>query len=164
MFVAQFFKVSKEQFLKDALKFGYDENEALEAYDKITLPQRATIASAGYDFKSPFDVTFKKGDRHMIPTGIRCVMEEGYVLKVYPRSSLGLKRGIRLQNTVGIIDADYYKAENEGHIMIALTTDLDDVKIEKEERFCQGIFSKYYLAKEEEVARVRTGGYGSSGK
>lgn len=164
MAVARFEKVSRDQFLKDAEKLGYDLNEAKEAYEKITLPKRATQKSAGYDFVSPFKVELKNGERKMIPTGIRCYMEDGYVLKVYPRSSMGLKRGIRLQNTVGIIDADYYEALNEGHIMIALCSDFDEALIEAGERFCQGIFLRFYLALEETIDTKRVGGYGSSGK
>ena len=88
---------------------------------------------------------------------------EGYVLNIYPRSSLGFKHQICLANTVGIIDADYYNALNEGHIIVALVNRGDkEVTIKKGDRFVQGIIYKFYTAEEEEVTKVRTGGFGSS--
>ena len=49
--------------------------------------------------------------------------EEGWVLKIYPRSGLGFKFRLQLNNTVGIIDSDYYGSDNEGHIQIKVTND-----------------------------------------
>ena len=159
MNIARFEKVSKEQFDKDI-------NELLNMtceYENIVLPYRATKGSAGYDFTSPVDITIKPNEMVKIPTGIRCYIEEGYVLHIYPRSSLGFKYQVRLANTVGIIDADYYNALNEGHIIVALVNGgTNEVTIKKGDRIVQGIFYKFYTAEEEEVTTVRTGGFGSS--
>lgn len=160
MEIARFEKVSENQFnkdLKDLLNIDGDY------YNNIVLPKRATAGSAGYDFTSPIDITLKPGEMVKVPSGIRCYIENGYVLNIFPRSSLGFKYQICLANTVGIIDADYYNALNEGHIIVALVNRGDkEVTINKGDRFVQGIFYKFYTAKEEEVTTVRTGGFGSS--
>ena len=60
------------------------------------------------------------GEEAIIPTSIRAEIAPGYVLKIYPRSSMGIKKGLFFLNTVGIIDGDYAFADNEGHIFIAI--------------------------------------------
>lgn len=160
MIVARFEKVSKEQFHKD-LKDLFNTEENL--YDNIKLPTRATKGSAGYDFVSPVDFILKSNEMIKVPSGIRCKIDEGYVLEIYPRSSLGFKYQTMLANTVGIIDSDYYKALNEGHIIIALMNmGTKDLVIKAGDRFAQGIFKRFYLAEEEEVNKDRIGGFGST--
>ena len=110
--IAQFFKVSETEYLKSASK---------EEFDSVLLPKRATSGSAGYDFFSPKTFTLNAGETVKIATGVRVKIDEGWVLSIYPRSSLGFKYRLRLDNTVGIIDSDYYFAENEGHIFIKIT-------------------------------------------
>lgn len=102
--IAEFQKVSREQFLEASAAFS----GAAEAYDRIKMPVRATAGSAGYDFCTPYDITLAPGESVKIPTGIRAKMDEGWVLKLYPRSGLGFKFRLQLDNTVGIIDSDYY--------------------------------------------------------
>ncbi len=160
MKIARFEKVSEKQFktdLKDLLNCDED------LYDDIILPKRATKGSAGYDFVSPLDLTLKPGENIKVPTGIRCMIDEGFVLEIYPRSSLGFKYQMALMNTTGIIDSDYYDADNEGHIICAVVNRGDkDIVIKKGDRFVQGIFVKYYLAEEEENTVERHGGFGST--
>ena len=103
--IAQFEKVSLEQFLSTC-------PEGKEAYEKLKLPQRATSGSAGYDFYMPYDLTLAPGQTALIPTGIRARMQDGWVLCLFPRSGLGFKFRMQLNNTVGIIDADYYHSDN----------------------------------------------------
>ena len=160
MIVARFEKVSKEQFHKD-LKDLFNTEENL--YDNIKIPSRATKGSAGYDFVSPVDFILKPNEMIKVPSGIRCKIDEGYVLEIYPRSSLGFKYQTMLANTVGIIDSDYYKALNEGHIIIALMNmGTKDLVIKAGDRFAQGLFKRFYLAEEEEVNKDRIGGFGST--
>ena len=124
--IAEFEKVSFAQFEADFKKNFPDCENVRAVYDGIKLPQRATSGSAGYDFYSPADITLKKGESTLIPTGIRAKMEDGWVLQIFPRSGLGFKHRVQLDNTVGIIDADYYNSSNEGHIMIKLSCDAHD--------------------------------------
>lgn len=164
MTIAKFMHVSEKQYASAALP------DALSIAD-IPLPKRATAGSAGYDFICPADVTLQPGDAITIPTGIRCEMQPGWVLMLFPRSGLGFKHQVRLANTVGVIDADYFHAENEGHIMVRIANGQSpcsmgshEVTIRKGERFCQGIFLPHGLAEEDEVLSDRVGGFGSTGK
>ena len=48
------------------------------------------------------------------------------MLMLYPRSGLGFKFRLQLNNTVGVIDSDYFGAKNEGHIILKLTNDSNE--------------------------------------
>lgn len=167
--IAEFEKVSWDEFLKDCLACGikitdYNREAMYRNWSEIQLPTRSTVDSAGYDFHMPFDVcSIYKDTPRIIPTGIRCKINTGWVLMLYPRSSMGFKYGFRLNNTVGIIDSDYYNADNEGHIMASVSVN-QDIKIYRGDKFCQGVFVQFGIAKEDRVTTERTGGIGSTGK
>ena len=157
--IAKFEKVSQEEFLKAC--------DSLEVYNDIKLPKRATVGSAGYDFYAPFDITLAPGETIKIPTGIRVQMEVNYVLKLYPRSGLGFKYRLQLNNTVGIIDSDYYYSDNEGHIFAKITNDSNEgktVTINKGDGFMQGIFIEYGITVDDDTTEIRNGGFGSTTK
>lgn len=167
--VAQFFKVSKEQFIKDWMdSFENDTKEfAEQLYEKIKLPKRATTGSAGYDFYSPVTFILNPGETIKIPTGIRVRIDENWVLKCYPRSGLGFKFRLQLNNTVGIIDSDYYFSDNEGHIFSKITNDSNEgksVNIEEGTGFMQGIFVEYGITIDDDATEIRNGGFGSTTK
>ena len=160
MSIARFGHVSGPIWAENAVNFP----DAM-AVETIPLPARATAGSAGYDFTSPVTVTVPAGGSALIPTGIRAEMEAGWVLMLFPRSSLGFKHGIRLSNTVGVIDSDYAHAKNEGHIMVKLYNPSDrEVTIARGDRFCQGVFLPYGTAEEDGInLGDREGGFGSTG-
>jgi dUTP pyrophosphatase len=165
--IAKFDKVSFEQFKKDYGDcFGVISNETIFAiYDSIKLPKRATKGSAGYDFYSPISFTLLPGETIKIPTGIRAEMEEDWVLKLYPRSGLGFKYRLQLNNTVGIIDSDYFYSDNEGHIMAKITNDSNEgktVEISVGMGFIQGIFLEYGITTDDDAQGIRNGGFGST--
>lgn len=167
--IAKFHKVSFEQFAKDWKDtFGeITEDELQNIYENLKLPKRATTGSAGYDFYAPVDVTMKPGEIVKIPTGIRVEMEEGWVLKCYPRSGLGFKFRLQLNNTVGIIDSDYFFSDNEGHIFAKLTNDTREdktIQIPAGTGFMQGIFVEYGITVDDDAEAVRNGGFGSTTK
>ena len=156
--IAQFEKVSLEQFLSTC-------PEGKEAYEKLKLPQRATSGSAGYDFYMPYDLTLAPGQTALIPTGIRARMQDGWVLCLFPRSGLGFKFRMQLNNTVGIIDADYYHSDNEGHIQAKITNDSRENKVlelKQGQGFMQGIFLPFGITEDDEVNTIRNGGFGST--
>src|SRR3712207_3937697 len=126
--IAKFEKVTFEQFLKDWKDSfpGEKEEKIKEIYDKIKLPKRATKSSAGYDFYLPLSLCLSPKESVKIPTGIRVWMEDNWVLHVYPRSGLGFKYRLQMNNTVGIIDSDYYHAKNEGHIFCKIKYDMEE--------------------------------------
>ncbi len=163
--VARFEKVSFEQFMSGF--DNLDEGKIKELYDSLVLPKRATKGSAGYDFYAPFDITLEPGKTIKIPTGIRVYIDENYVLKLYPRSGLGFKYRLQLNNTVGIIDSDYYYSDNEGHIFAKITNDSNEgktVEIKKGTGFMQGIFVEYAITFDDDCQSIRNGGFGSTTK
>lgn len=158
MSIAKFTRVSEAQYAE-----AMADREGFLPLEDIPLPKRATKGSAGYDFVSPLEVTVSAGGSALIPTGIRAEMEPGWVLMLFPRSSLGFRHALRLSNTVGVIDSDYAFAKNEGHIMVKLRNPLSEpVTIGRGDRFCQGVFLPYGTAEEEEDFAVRVGGFGST--
>ena len=166
--IAKFEKVSFNQFYKDYTDtFGeYEEEQVKEIYDNIVLPKRATKGSAGYDFHTPVKFTLQPGETIKIPTGIRAKMETGWVLKLYPRSGLGFKYRLQLNNTVGIIDSDYFYSDNEGHIFAKLTNDSNEGKtvcVNACDGFMQGIFVQYGITIDDDAEGIRNGGFGSTG-
>ena len=114
--IARFEKVSVRRFVADwCATFPQQSIEqAVAAYERIRLPERATSGSAGYDFFAPVGFELGAGEGIKIPTGIRALIEDGWVLSIYPRSGLGFKYRLQLDNTVGIIDSDYASSDNEG--------------------------------------------------
>ena len=167
--ISKFQMVSYEKFKEDILKYNGDtfENNELaieQIYDDIKLPTRATMDSAGYDFYAPFSFKPEPHKGIIIPTGIRCRIEPGWVLKLYPRSGQGFKYGLQLYNTTGIIDGDYFYSDNEGHIMVKITSkDFGDI-IPKGQAFCQGVFTPYGITEDDNVTEIRNGGLGSTTK
>lgn len=163
--VGQFEKVSFDEF-KNNFSFFYSDEKIKEIYDNIKLPRRATTGSAGYDFFTPIEFTLSHGQTITIPTGIRVKMEDGWVLKCYPRSGLGFKYRLQLNNTVGIIDSDYYYSDNQGHIFAKLTNDSNEDKyftLERGEGFMQGIFVPFGITYDDDADGIRNGGFGSTG-
>ena len=152
--LAKFEKVSFEQFAQHGTR---------ETYDGIKLPRRATVKSAGYDFFAPTSIFIAPNQTVTVATGVRALMPDDWCLMIYPRSGLGFKYKLRLNNTVGIIDADYSYSDNEGHIFIRMTNESDKpLTIEQGFAFAQGIFTQYLLTEDDDVTAVRNGGLGST--
>ncbi len=167
--IARFEKVSKERFVADwCAQFpSYNEEQAGEIYEKIKLPRRATSGSAGYDFFAPVDLTLAPGESLRLPTAIRVYMEEGWVLKLYPRSGLGFKFRLQMDNTVAIIDSDYYYSDNEGHMICKMTNDSKTgavMHVKEGTGFAQGIFVEFGITFDDNVTEKRNGGFGSTTK
>lgn len=185
----KFYKVSYNQFLKDCKKnlrnlvyyksFSDEdfEKKIKDAYDHITLPRRSTSGSAGYDFYLPFDsILFYNNEPIVIPTGIKMELCDGFFLGLFPRSSYGYKYGMRLENTVGIIDADYYdNTDNEGHISAKISVHVQDnaneeyikravLPLSRGDKYMQGIIMGYGITVDDNpLLYKREGGVGSTG-
>lgn len=133
----------------------------------VILPTRSTVGSAGYDIRVLCDepVIIAPHTTHVFHTGVRAYMQPDEVLMLYPRSSLAIKRHMRLANSVPIIDSDFYdNPDNSGEIMIAITNFANAfAKIENGERVAQGIFTKYLTVDNDNVTTNRIGGIGSTG-
>ena len=155
----KFEKISFEQFKRDI-------KEDKELYASYSIPKRSTKNSAGYDFEALYDYTIKPNEIMKIPTGIKACMESNDVLFIIDRSSMGFKYNVRMCNQVGVIDADYYDCENEGHIWIKLQNEGDkDYVVKKGDGMIQGIFMKYLKTDDDiESEESRNGGFGSTKK
>lgn len=165
--IAKFEKVSLKQFVTDWISTFPQQTveQAVLAYEHIELPKRATSGSAGYDFFAPVGFELPAGGNIKIPTGIRALIEDGWVLTLYPRSGLGFKYRFQLDNTVGVIDSDYANSDNEGHIFLRMTNDNREgkgLRIPAGTAFAQGIFLPFGVTVDDHVSTVRNGGLGST--
>lgn len=161
--VGIFKKVSFEEFRRSRPNIGVEKLK--EIYDGIRLPRRATIESAGYDFFAPVDIALRPGETATVATGIRVIAEPGWFLAVLPRSGLGFGYRLQLDNTIGIIDSDYCRSDNEGHIYCKITNASNESKtleIKAGSGFCQGIFLPFGIARDDSCDTARNGGLGST--
>ena len=175
--IAHFETVSRQQYNNSIDKLVDSEHELTYVMDieDIDIPKRGTKSSAGYDFISPVGFELAPGEQIIIPTGIRCKMYSDHVLKLYPRSSVGIKHNISFANTVPIIDADYYNAKNEGHILLAFKNNnkhhwfnhkknkANTWVVNAGDRICQGILLSYGITIDDNADTERNGGIGSTG-
>lgn len=171
--IAEFFKVSYDQFKKDWLDTFCEPNDdnlrnesyIMDTYDLLHKPVRATSGSAGYDFFCPLGFTLEPGEEIKIPTGMRTKIDNGWLLMCCPKSGIGFKYYVRLANTLGIIDEDYAYSDNEGHIFCKIRNEGDKpMKINRGDKFFQAIFIPYGVTKDDEVKNTRNGGFGSTGR
>ncbi len=175
--MSHFEKVSFERWKADCGIKGLPVDELRKWYDEIKLPCQATAGSAGCDFFMPFNLNLAAGGTFRVATGIRWLTQDGgggskeaaprgerdRVLLIFPRSGLGFKYGIRLSNTVAVIDADYCDSDNEGHIIISIENpSREDVQLEGKKPFVQGIVVKFEVPDGAASASSRNGGFGST--
>lgn len=131
------------------------------------LPSYQTSGAAGADIKAFLsgDVVIKKGERQIIPTGLKFAIPEGFEVQVRPRSGLAAKNGVTVLNTPGTIDSDY-----RGEVkVILINLGSEDFVVHNGDRIAQivvapvtkGIFTKVSSLDETERG---TGGFGSTGK
>jgi len=165
--IARFEKVSVQRFVADWIATFPQQSveQAVMAYERIQLPRRATSGSAGYDFFTPVGFELPAGESIKIPTGVRALIEEGWVLTLYPRSSLGFKFRFQLDNSVGIIDSDYARSENEGHIFLRMTNDSREgkgMRVPAGAAFAQGLFLPFGVTVDDDAQGIRNGGFGST--
>lgn len=169
--------------------------ERVSKYPDAVLPVRKTAKSAGYDFTVAEDIIvpsyqklldkFPKNHINLVslegmsiltknlkvkptlvPTGIKCELNDNTYLELSVRSSCPLKYWLILANGVGIIDADYYNnPDNEGHIyfqMINLSP--FDIQLHKGDVIGQGIIKPYLTTEDDSAFGERLGGFGSTSK
>ena len=140
--------------------------EKVSGYEYVNFPKRKTKQSAGYDIESAVNVVITPGETKLIPTGLKAYMCENEWLGIYIRSSIAVKYGIILANSVAVIDSDYYNnPDNEGHLMLPIRNVSGmPYTVKKGDRIAQGIFHQYYKVDGDSADGSRTGGIGSTGK
>lgn len=166
--IAEFEKVSFNEF-QTAWKNNFltSDEEIKQIYESIKLPCRATTGSAGYDFFTPIDITLQPKGNILLPTGIRVKIDEGWFLGIMPKSGLGFKFRLQMDNTIGVIDSDYYHADNEGHIFVKMTNDNNQnkaISLKAGASICQGIFLPFGITISDCAEGLRKGGLGSTSK
>ena len=142
------------------------------AEDKY-LPQYANYTDACMDLKAKIisdelgnHINIHPGQTVKVYTGVQVAIPEGYVMKMYVRSSTGIKKNLCLANGTGIIDAGY----RDEIIMALHNFGKDIVKIEDGDRLCQFVILPYPKLELEQVPDDenfrngdRGGGIGSTG-
>ena len=136
--------------------------------DHAVVPQRATEGSAGADLYACIDspVTLEPGKLVKIPTGIAIELSDsGMAAFLFARSGLGVKHGITLANSVGVVDSDY-----RGEVCVGLCNVSDTpYTIQPGERVAQMVIMPVAAAEFVEAAALSStergeDGFGSSGK
>ena len=133
----------------------------------VVLPQRKTAKSAGYDIiaLTDEDVFVYPGMSVNLETGVKACMEDDEVMLLFIRSSLGIKQGLTLSNSCGVIDADYYNnPDNDGHFILNIINTGNSVqRIPARSRVAQAVFVKYLTVDDDNATGERIGGIGSTG-
>lgn len=168
--IARFEKVTLEQFSKDFKNLNPNttltDAQIEEMYNSIKMPARATRMSAGYDFYLPYAIEMEVGNELIIPTGIRSKIQEDWALLIMPKSGLGTKSRLIMYNTAGLIDADYYNSDNQGHILVKLLYDLRNsektLSLPAGKSFVQGFFFPFGITEDDNADGLRNGGFGST--
>ena len=128
------------------------------------VPTRGSDKAAGYDLYACDGTYICPGQTKLIPTGLAIQPPEGYCAKIYARSGLASKKGLRPANCVGICDEDY-----TGEYMVALHNDSNEIQtISDGERIAQLVFEPYYSVNFVNVNELDktargSGGFGSTG-
>ena len=100
----------------------------------------------------------------LVPTGVKAYIPKDHFLQISVRSSCPLKHWLILANGVGIIDSDYYNnPDNEGHIFFQIINLFpQNILLKRGDKIGQGIILPYARTKDDQVAELRTGGFGST--
>ncbi len=136
--------------------------------ENAVMPKRATEFSAGADLYACIDepATINPAELAKIPTGIAIELPQSDLAAfLFARSGLGVKHGITLSNSVGVVDSDY-----RGEICVGLCNVSDKpYTIQPNERIAQMVIMPVALAdfiQADELNETKRGegGFGSSGK
>lgn len=161
------FEVVEDKFRRHFVDVKLPNNTTQRFYPDMNLPIRADQASAGYDLFMPIDLLLLPAQKALIFLDVKAYMRTDEVLIIFPRSSMGVKKGLMLSNTAGIIDASYYSNEhNDGNIGLnLLNTSGKAMELKAGDRIAQGIFIPYLIADNDNtLLDKREGGFGSSGE
>lgn len=137
--------------------------------ERACLPERKTDGAACFDIRTLEDIylrTLNASDKAtVVPTGLAFEIPEGYHMKVFLRSSVGLNSHLRLANQVAIIDSDY-----RGELKLLVENPArEPVSIKAGARIAQVMIEKnvptsFSEVKELSETKRGEGGLGSTGK
>ena len=132
----------------------------------LDLPSYETAGAAGMDLRAALDapLTLTKGERALVPTGIKMALPQGHEGQVRPRSGLAVKNGITVLNAPGTIDEDY---RGEVHVPLINLGD-EDFTVERGMRIAQLVVAPVTRVMVQKAADLPAtqrgqGGFGSTG-
>lgn len=127
------------------------------------LPSYAHNGDAAFDLFSTETITFRSGDVHSVPAGIKLEIPDGYAGLIWDKSGLAIKHGLKVLG--GVVDSGY-----RGEVMVGMTNLTDtEYSLKKGEKVAQMIIQKVERVSIEEVEELSEtkrgeGGFGSTGK
>jgi len=137
----------------------------IKCNDGVALPEYATPLSAGVDLSVNADMIINSYQIVKAPTGIVIEAPPGYFIQIVARSSLCIKKGLMLANSVGIIDGDYCGPDDEISLLLYNFTP-NVVAINKGERLAQAILIRYeqalWIETKKPIKNESRGGFGST--
>ena len=150
---------------KELMANGIKDPANPEQYASF-IPFQGTSASAGFDIRAcidePKEIPF--GETLLIPCGFHLYIKDpNLVGLLYIRSSVGTKLGLRLANSVGVVDSDY-----QDEWMLAIKNTQDCIRtIVPAQRLAQVVFTpvvhpSFYHVEEFTEDSKRFGGFGST--
>lgn len=146
---------------------GFEKISSQTSNPNVSIPQRKTKHSVGYDISIPTDLSIPAQSTVKVAIGVKAFFQEDEVMYIFPRSSLAIKKNITLANGVAVFESDYYNnPDNEGEIILALKNSGDkEVSLAQGERVAQCVFHKVlFVDTEVTPQQTRLGGIGSTGK
>ena len=149
------------RYFEKVFKVDYDGEIP---WEDLKLPFRSTVHSAGYDFVSPISFTLQPEEEKVIALGWLCKMMPDEMLLLMPKSGLGFKYKMRLANTIGLGDADFYNANGEYKVKVCNEGD-KVIEIEAGQKIGQAVITKYLTVEGDtlDYGETRVGGFGSTG-
>lgn len=138
--------------------------EIKRIHPDAVIPQYQTKGSAGFDFHLVEDVSIPPNSLAFLPTGLVIRAPDNYMLMTAPRSSTFKRYGLKLANSIGIVDSDYSGNEDELKLYVHNTRS-ETVRLNKGDRIAQGVFVRIAQISFKEVDDMgdSRGGWGSTG-
>jgi len=135
----------------------------------MDAPTYATEGSAAVDLRAALDegveLILQPGEKALVPTGISISPETHDVVAIVAgRSGLGIKSGITLSNSIGVIDSDY-----RGEICVGLINHGDKpFSVHRGDRIAQMMFmpvchANFAVCDELDETERGAGGFGHTG-
>lgn len=129
-----------------------------------TIPTKGSEYAAGMDLYAAENAVIESGATTMVSTEIAMEIPFGNFGAIFPRSGLATKQGLRLANSVAVIDADY-----RGPVIVALHNDSNEPReIKIGDRIAQMVIIPYTEVSLDVVDELSDtvrgcGGFGSTG-
>lgn len=140
--------------------------EIKSLHPMFQLPTKSREQSGAYDLYMP-EAGYASGNAVTeVPLGFAAAIPPGYVGLILPRSGVGARNGLELNNTCGVIDADY---RGEWKAFLRCKSTYESINWNTGERLLQVLFVpvgsfEFNLVDTLDDTERGTGGFGSSGK